>query len=247
MATTGPFYTLQDLEQLWVNAGGNPQAAPTAAAIAEAESSGGQTSTNVNTNGTTDYGLWQINSAHFVENPGVYNPSQLTADPTYNANAAIMLSGGTKAHPNWSPWSTWYSDPETGTGPGQGPYLGWMQKAQAAFKNVDLTGQTKPTGTGSASSAPPSSSNTGSTSGGFDWMKYLFGSGEDPRTTTQTTTDDNSNVPFMGKIFGLNNTQWSTAIWLLVAIVFLVVAYALITHSGSDEGAPQVKPVPVPV
>ena len=67
-----------------------------AVAIAMAESSGNPTATHSNSNGSTDYGLWQINSVHG------YNPT-LLLQPLYNAQAAFKISGGS----NFSPWTTY--------------------------------------------------------------------------------------------------------------------------------------------
>lgn len=71
-----------------------------AIAIALAESGGSVGAINTaNSNGTTDRGLWQINSVHRQ-----YNPQRLLTDPTYNAKAAWEISsGGT----NWFPWTTY--------------------------------------------------------------------------------------------------------------------------------------------
>jgi hypothetical protein len=90
-------YTYAQLKQLWIQNGGNPAAADIAAAVAMAESGGDSNATNSNTNGSTDRGLWQINSVH---------GSQSTFDVTGNVKAAINISGnGT----NWSPWVTYVS------------------------------------------------------------------------------------------------------------------------------------------
>ena len=70
------------LEELWVSAGGQKSLAQTMAAIALAESGGNPGSTNVNTNGTTDRGLWQINSSH---------GSQSTYDIPANARSAVAI------------------------------------------------------------------------------------------------------------------------------------------------------------
>lgn len=86
--------TNPQLQQLWINNGGNPTKAPMAAAISQAESGGDTTATNHNTNGTIDRGAWQINSVH-----GALS----TYDENANAKAAISISGnGT----NWGPWTT---------------------------------------------------------------------------------------------------------------------------------------------
>lgn len=93
--TNAKHYTYKQLEQLWVQAGGNPKYAAIAAAIAEAESSGNAGATNNDSNGSTDRGLWQINSSH---------GSQSTYDPLANARAAVAISSNGS---NWSPWTTY--------------------------------------------------------------------------------------------------------------------------------------------
>lgn len=74
------------LAQLWIQAGGSPALANTMAAIAMAESSGNIGATNQNTNGSTDRGLWQINSVH-----SQFDPNRLLTDPLYNARAAVAI------------------------------------------------------------------------------------------------------------------------------------------------------------
>lgn len=75
-------YSFAELEQLWRTAGGLAWLAPVMAAIALAESGGDPGSVNHNTNGTTDVGLWQINS--------VWGHLQ-TADPLGNARSAVAV------------------------------------------------------------------------------------------------------------------------------------------------------------
>lgn len=90
-----------DLAQLWIDAGGNPGLANTMAAIALAESGGKVGAQGAkNSNGTYDYGLWQINSSHTQ-----FNKQQLLSDPLYNARAAVAVfkSQGLTA------WSTYNS------------------------------------------------------------------------------------------------------------------------------------------
>lgn len=90
-------YNYAQLEGIWTQAGGNPTAAPIAAAIAMAESGGNTTATNNDSNGTVDRGLWQINSVH---------GAQSTYDVMGNARAAVAISNnGT----NWTPWTTYTS------------------------------------------------------------------------------------------------------------------------------------------
>ena len=87
-------YTYAQLKALWNNNGGNPAAADIAAAVALAESGGNADAKNVNTNGSIDRGLWQINSVH---------GGQSTFDPIANVKAAINISNNGKS---WSPWVT---------------------------------------------------------------------------------------------------------------------------------------------
>jgi len=134
-------FTFDQLKQLWVQAGGNPQYADMAAAVALAESGGDPTSTNVNTGGSApgsvDKGLWQINN--------YYHPAQSTYDPLSNARGAVQISqNGT----NWRPWCTAYSDGRCG-----GTFLG---AGSPVLKYL-------PSGasTGTAPANPSSASDTG--------------------------------------------------------------------------------------
>ena len=98
------------LEQLWVQAGGNPAYKAIAAAIAMAESGGQQYATDNDSNGTQDRGYWQINSSH---------GSLSTFDPLGNARAAISISSNGS---NWTPWTTYTS----------GAYLQYLTAGQAS-------------------------------------------------------------------------------------------------------------------
>jgi len=83
------------LEQLWDSAGGNPDDAFMAAEIAMAESGGDQYATDHDSNGTTDEGLWQVNSS---------NGALATYDAYGNARSAITLSDDGES------WSAWVTD-----------------------------------------------------------------------------------------------------------------------------------------
>lgn len=130
-------YSFTQLQDLWKQAGGNPASAVIAAAIAMAESGGDSNATNSNSNGTTDRGLWQINSIH---------GGLSTFDVTANTKAAVQLSqNGT----TWRPWCTaWSSGRCSGTYLGSGaPYQKFMGGATSSsttaptFQNVqDPTG-----------------------------------------------------------------------------------------------------------
>lgn len=69
----------------------------TAVAVALAESGGNPQATNHNTNGTTDYGLWQINSIHQADLRGGEwsNP---------NDNARMAYAVFKRAGNSWWPW-----------------------------------------------------------------------------------------------------------------------------------------------
>lgn len=88
-------YNYAQLEGIWINNGGNPSSAPMAAAIALAESGGNPDAANQNTNGTTDRGLWQVNSIW---------GSLSTFDVNGNAKAAIQISNNGSS---WTPWVTY--------------------------------------------------------------------------------------------------------------------------------------------
>lgn len=124
-------YSFSQLQDLWKQAGGNPASATMAAAVAMAESGGNPNSTNHNTNGTTDRGLWQINSIH---------GSLSVFDPMANARAAVQISNnGT----TWRPWCTaWSNGACGGTYLGQGsPFLRFMPNgAEAPPDNGDSSG-----------------------------------------------------------------------------------------------------------
>ncbi len=78
-------YTYQQIEDIWVAAGGAPNVAALMAAIAMAESSGDPNSVNaVDNYGTqTSWGLWQISTGNHDQ------PSGMWADPVTNAKLAI--------------------------------------------------------------------------------------------------------------------------------------------------------------
>jgi Lysozyme like domain len=90
-------FSQSQLQQIWIAAGGNPANSLIASAIAEAESSGYSGIVDNDANGTTDRGLWQINSTH---------GSQSTFNVIQNARAAIALSNNGV---DWDPWSTYTS------------------------------------------------------------------------------------------------------------------------------------------
>ncbi len=92
----------QSLSQMMLNAGFPASAIPAGLAIAQAESGNNPNATNHNTNGTTDYGLFQINSIHTsILNSGQWNNPQDNVDMAYQVWKA---AGG-----SWTPWTTYTS------------------------------------------------------------------------------------------------------------------------------------------
>jgi hypothetical protein len=90
-------YSKIQLEALWVSQGGSKSAADVASAVALAESGGDPQSTDNDSDGSVDRGLWQINSVH---------GAQSTYSVTGNTKAAIAISNnGT----DWSAWVTYNS------------------------------------------------------------------------------------------------------------------------------------------
>lgn len=100
--------TFAEIEQLWINAGGNPNSAPIMAAIAMAESSGNTQAQN-NSGQDNSVGLWQINyhgdlAASRTAQFGT--PAALLANPLAQAQAAVAISENGQ---NLQPWSTYTS------------------------------------------------------------------------------------------------------------------------------------------
>jgi hypothetical protein len=102
--------TYADAENIWIQAGGNPQAAAMAAAVADASSGLNPDVSRTNPDGSTSVGLWLL--------PTNGTPVGST-DPLANARAAIQLSNnGT----DWQQWCVTWSDNNCGCD--NGTYLG---------------------------------------------------------------------------------------------------------------------------
>lgn len=104
-----------------------------AVAVCLAESGGRTDAQHGNSNGTTDYGLWQINSVHAdLLRTGTWSV------PADNARMAFSVGGGT----NWQPWSTHNN----------GAYLAYLGRGRAVANmgNVPVL-----TVAGKESNAPP--------------------------------------------------------------------------------------------
>jgi len=99
-------------------AGFPPDQISTATAVALAESGGETTATNRNSNGSTDYGLWQINTIHgqLLNQGDKFNPLD---------NAKMALTVYARAGNKWTPWTVYKS----------GAYRGQMSVATLAAGN----------------------------------------------------------------------------------------------------------------
>ena len=137
-------FSPSELISLWENAApaGTPAAAPGVAqimaAIAYAESAGSATG-GPNSDGTYDYGIWQINSSHG------FNTQQLLDDAQYNASAAVQVfNGAAEATGNgFSAWSTYLS----------GAYTQYLSKTGGVISSIP--GSTGAIGSSASASAWP--------------------------------------------------------------------------------------------
>jgi hypothetical protein len=136
VATTD-VYSYAQLEGLWENAGGSPAAAPTAAAVAEAESSGRADATSGNPDGGTNVGLWQLDTPGGV---GAGYSVQQLENPATNAAVAVKGSGDGS---DWGDWQTFV----------QGTYRQFLQAGVPADTDVASPAGGPVTTTGSGGGA----------------------------------------------------------------------------------------------
>jgi Lysozyme like domain len=148
--------TFDQVENYWISAGGNPQAAAMAAAVADAESGLNPNAQRTNPDGTIGIGLWLL--------PQNGTPPGST-DPLASARAALQLSqNGT----DWTQWCSSWSDNNCGCN--GGTYLGSGSNALMSLQtqyepgSYNVIGST-PSGSGTgASTSTSTSSGSGSTS-----------------------------------------------------------------------------------
>lgn len=139
-------YNYAQLQSIWIQAGGSPQQAPLAAAVAMAESGGNSTAFNQDSNGSIDRGLWQINSSHGAAS---------TYDVMGNARAAVQISCNgnctnscsLSGFTGWGNWTTFCSGAyrqfmQGGVAPQPAPTNGTQaaQNNTTPPANADLTG-----------------------------------------------------------------------------------------------------------
>lgn len=144
--------TYQQVQNIWISAGGNPQASSMAAAVADATSGLNPNAIRNLPNGQQAIGLWGL--------PKNGQPPGST-DPTANARAAIQLSSnGT----DWSQWCVTWSDNNCGLNGGS--YLGSGSNALGALASTgtySVAGST-PAGNGTGASSATSTSPSTATS-----------------------------------------------------------------------------------
>lgn len=160
----GTGLTFDQVENYWIQAGGNPQAAAMAAAVADAESGLNAGAQRTNPDGTVGVGLWLL--------PQNGTPPGST-DPLASARAAVQLSqNGT----DWTQWCSTWSD--NNCGQNNGTYLGSGANAlmslqtQAQSPSYSMFG-TAPAGTGVGASTAASSV-TGGTTTSSSKSKYIL-------------------------------------------------------------------------
>lgn len=116
-------YDRKALEALAKTAGFNEYQSWLWSFIALAESGGDPNAVNRNRDGTTDTGLWQINSIHRKANP-TWTEAWLK-NPLNNAKAAYALAKGDKTRKGqYAGTQPWYSSEESREG-----YKGWKELA----------------------------------------------------------------------------------------------------------------------
>jgi hypothetical protein len=142
-------YTAEQLKQLWIQAGGNPQNAAIAAAVALAESGGNASAGPKNNNGSVDRGLWQINSIH-----GALS----SFDPLQNAKAAVRISNNGA---NWRPWCVAYTDKACGTKGGKFDPFSPLSGVSKFIGQAGVNGPPTNVGTGVGGLAPGAPGNIG--------------------------------------------------------------------------------------
>lgn len=161
---SGTGLTFAQVENYWIQAGGNPQSAAMAAAVADAESGLNAAAQRTNPDGTSGVGLWLI--------PANGTPPGST-DPLANARAAVQLSqNGT----DWTQWCSTWSD--NNCGENSGTYLGSGANAlmslqtQAKTPSYGAIGSV-PSGSGVGASAAAGSVTGGNTTSSSS-SKYLL-------------------------------------------------------------------------
>ena len=165
-ATSSGGMKYDQVENIWMQAGGSPQAAAMAAAVADASSGLNPNATRTNPDKTISVGLW------LVPKNGVPPGS---TDPMANARAAIQLS---KNGTDWSQWCVTWSD--NNCGEDGGTYLGSGANALGSLgqrltpASYNVIGSA-PSGSGQGASAATSTSGTTGTSNKSYTILFILG------------------------------------------------------------------------
>src|SRR5215469_11444275 len=138
--------SFDQVQNVWIQAGGNPQASEMAAAVADASSGLNPGAKYTDPDGTVALGLWLIPQNGMP--PG-------STDPVANARAAVQLS---KNGTDWKFWCVAWSD--NNCGQQGGTYLGDGSNALGSLAQTgssSVAGAT-PTGTGTSAGTASSTS-----------------------------------------------------------------------------------------
>lgn len=225
--------TFSEIEQVWIQAGGSKQSAPTAAAIALAESGGNPQALNDNAS-TGDYsvGLWQINYFGGLRKSRTaqFGPPSALTDPAANARAAVAVSsGGT----NFDPWTTYTRGSYEQYLPGGGPTTPTTQSAGGLY-------QQPPRPSGNATLDFSLSGAAGAVTG------WVGGVGDLPIVggLVQGAKDATDAVKLIAWLF--SPKHWAQVGELLVGLGLL--GYGLVAlGSGDKEGGGSGLDIPIPV
>ncbi|MDE2026683.1 MAG: transglycosylase SLT domain-containing protein [Patescibacteria group bacterium] len=202
---TGSILTNAQLQQLWVGQGGDPNAAATAAAIAQAESGGNtqaigyyspslgyDTPSPTSDTSQVDEGAWQIANIHAGATGSTVVPSLL--DPSINAKFAIWVSNNGQ---NFGPWSQYKN----------GTYLQYLQPNINSQQNPVGSQYKSPANSGS----PFQKANPGLEAWIYPFLPKSWQQGLDA-----------------------NQTRLNTLIWIPIAIVLLLAGLAILAASHQN-------------
>lgn len=226
----------KQIEQLWIDNGGNPAAAPLMAAIALAENGGvGRTDAINDTPATKDYsvGLWQVNyfgSLLPTRSASYGTPEALRADPNAQARAAIAISGNGR---NFAPWTTYTSNKYKkylgGSSGGGGilpDFVGAVTNPANAVAGL-VSGALG--GAGNAASAAVGAAGSAASSG-LDWLTGGV-------TGAIGTTSDA--IMTIGRFFGAlaNPDLWRRLGLLVVGVAVVILGLVLINRDAISGAA----------
>jgi hypothetical protein len=209
-------------------AGFPPNEIATATAVALAESGGDTNATNHNTNGSYDYGIWQINTVH----GGLLNQGD-KFNPLDNAKMALTIWKG--AGNKWTPWSVYKSGVYRaqllkGTAGAAKPAMPGSAPAADAWKPPLVSPEGEPMTNPEGEVIPPSSP--------LDPVVNTLGS---VVTSLQTLTDTLTTTI---------STLLSGGFWLRIGafvVGALLIAVSLLKLSNVDKVVAAIPKVPIPI